>query len=72
MGGPPASRTWGSISGLARGARSFFIVHLVCAGRSRYVENEVGRFTGSKILITQRDACVWDVQADRNWSIIPQ
>jgi hypothetical protein len=52
--------------------RSNFIVWLHCAGGSVLVQNEIGRVQGSRIVPSRMGPCLWEVEADGNWSIRPR
>lgn len=49
-----------------------FIVHLVCAGGSDQVQNEIGVVAGEAVAKFARGPCLWDIQADGAWSIKPK
>lgn len=51
---------------------SNFVVYLHCAGARQLIQNEIGAFTGSKIVQFGRAPCMWEVVADGNWSIAAQ
>lgn len=52
--------------------QSNFIVHLLCAGGSDSVANEIGAVEGSVVVKFQDGPCFWEVRADGDWSIKPK
>jgi hypothetical protein len=51
---------------------SNFIVKLICAGGEDYVQNEIGTVDGSAVARFKDGPCMWDVQADGDWTIAPK
>ena len=49
-----------------------FIVQLICGGGTDYVQNEIGAVDGDAIVRFKDGPCLWDVQADGNWTIAPK
>lgn len=49
-----------------------FIVRLLCAGGSDYVQNEIGAVDGAAVVRFTDGPCLWDVQADGAWTIKPR
>lgn len=49
-----------------------FIVQLHCAGGSDLVQNEIGAVSGSTMMRFGKGPCMWEVQADGNWSLAPR
>lgn len=49
-----------------------FIVWLHCASGSDLVENEIGPVSGSTVVDFGSDPCLWEVEADGNWSLSPR
>ena len=53
------------------GSRNF-IVRLHCASGSRLVQNTIGGVQGSTIVQFGSGPCLWEVQADGDWSLKPR
>lgn len=53
------------------GSRNF-VVWLHCADGSDLVQNEIGPVQGSTVATFGDDPCVWEVEADGNWSLAPR
>jgi hypothetical protein len=51
---------------------SNFIVKLICAGGEDYVQNEIGAVDNEAVVRFKKGPCLWDVQADGNWTIAPK
>lgn len=51
---------------------SNFVVYLHCRGSRQLIQNDIGRFSGSKIVVFGSQPCWWEVMADGNWSIRPR
>ena len=49
-----------------------FIVRLHCRTSEQSVQNRIGTFSGSAILVMGGGPCYWQVQADGNWAIKPR
>jgi hypothetical protein len=49
-----------------------FIVQLICAGGQDFVANEIGAFEGSVVASFRDGPCLWEVQADGDWSVKPK
>ncbi|MEX0682355.1 MAG: hypothetical protein WD472_02750 [Dehalococcoidia bacterium] len=49
-----------------------FIVYLHCADGSDLVQNEIGAVSGSTIVSFGDSPCLWEIEADGNWSLAPQ
>jgi hypothetical protein len=67
---PPDQRltTWV----ISHDGRSNFVVWLYCAGGSDLIVNDIGAVTGSTAIRFEDGPCVWEVQADGNWSLTPR
>lgn len=48
---------------------SNFIVKLLCGGGVDFVTNEIGAMNGSVVVDVADGPCLWEVNADGNWSI---
>ncbi|MFD3162843.1 hypothetical protein [Herpetosiphon sp. NSE202] len=51
---------------------SNFIVQVTCQGGMDYAQNEIGTVDGSAIVKFSEGPCLWDVQADGDWTISPK
>ena len=51
---------------------SNFIVQVTCQGGMDYAQNEIGAVDGSAIVKFSEGPCLWDVQADGDWTISPK
>ena len=49
-----------------------FIVHLYCAGGEDFVVNEIGKAEGQVVVRFPDGPCLWQVQADGDWSVKPK
>lgn len=49
-----------------------FIVYLHCAGGSNLLQNEVGAVGGSFVVRYDNGPCLWEVQADGEWTLTPR
>ena len=49
-----------------------FAVHLQCGTNRQLIQNRIGTFQGSTILVIPSGPCHWEVQADGNWSLKPR
>jgi hypothetical protein len=49
-----------------------FIVQILCAGGTEYVQNEIGAVDGAAVVRFADGPCLWDVQADGDWTIKPR
>ena len=49
-----------------------FIVRLICAGGTDGAQNEIGSIEASAMARFSEGPCLWDVNADGNWSIKPR
>jgi hypothetical protein len=65
---PPSTGAWE----IMHDGRANFIVHLYCAGGTEYVQNEIGRVAGSRVVRFPKGPCMWEVEADGNWSLKPR
>lgn len=65
---PPDSGPWE----FSHDGASNFAVKAVCADRSRLVQNEIGKVSGSGVVQFGSGPCLWSVQADGNWSLAPR
>jgi len=48
---------------------SNFIVLVTCGGGTDYAQNEIGKVDGSAVVKFSDGPCLWDVQADGEWTI---
>jgi hypothetical protein len=75
--GPVASevfRTGGrtaEVYQMTHDGRSNFIVWLHCDEGSDLAVNEIGSFNQRVVVEIEGDACLWDVDADGTWSLVP-
>ncbi len=51
---------------------SNFIVHLYCGDEADYVQNEIGPVENSAVARFAEGPCLWEVNADGEWSIAPK
>jgi hypothetical protein len=65
---PPKSGPWE----ISHDGKSNFVVWLHCAGGSDLIENEIGRVSGSRFVSFEDGPCLWEVNADGNWSLHPR
>ena len=65
---PPAPGAWE----FSHDGDSNFVVWLHCAGGSDLVQNEIGVVVGSGIFAFEDGPCLWEVEADGNWSLAPR
>ncbi|MHB1132658.1 MAG: hypothetical protein ACYC4L_09765 [Chloroflexota bacterium] len=65
---PPASGPW-QVS--HAGTRNF-IVYLNCGGNRTLVQNQIGAVSGAVQARFGQGSCLWEVQADGEWSLAPR
>jgi hypothetical protein len=51
---------------------SNFQVQLICAGGGDYLQNEIGPVENTAMARFGNGPCLWDVNADGNWTIAPR
>jgi hypothetical protein len=51
---------------------SNFAVWLHCSGGSDLIQNEIGRVAGSRVIQFEDGPCLWEVEADGEWSLAPR
>lgn len=52
--------------------QSNFVVQSHCRGGTQLIQNRIGSFSGSAIVVFDAGPCFWEVQADGNWTIRPR
>lgn len=65
---PPASGPWE----ISHGGSRNFIVRLHCLSGTRLVQNQIGRVQSSGVVQFGQGPCLWEVQADGEWSLRPR
>lgn len=65
---PPANSPWN----IRHSGKRNFIVHLHCSSGSDLVENRIGSMDGSAVVRFGTGPCLWEVQADGDWSLSPR
>lgn len=65
---PPANGAWE----ISHDGAENFIVKLHCASGSSLVQNDIGAVSGSVMARFGRGPCLWEVQADGEWSLKPR
>ncbi len=65
---PPSSGAWE----FSHDGQSNFAVLLHCADGTDLVQNEIGVVSGSGIVEFGEAPCLWEVEADGNWSLQPR
>jgi hypothetical protein len=65
---PPDDGPWE----LTHDGEANFIVQLHCGGGSDLVQNEIGPISGSSVVGFEDGPCLWEVEADGNWSLAPR
>ena len=64
----PGTGTWA----FSHDGQANFVVILHCPSGDQLVQNRIGAFQGTTILIIPPGACYWEVEADGNWSLMPR
>ncbi len=64
----PASGAWE----FSNVGRSNYVVYARCAGGDQLVQNRIGSFQGSAIVVFGRGPCYWEVISDGSWTIRPR
>jgi hypothetical protein len=49
-----------------------FIVRLHCASGTELIANEIGPVAGSTVVNFGEPPCLWEVEADGSWSLVPR
>jgi len=65
---PPAVGPWE----FAHDGQSNFIVWYHCSGGSDGIQNEIGQVSASGVVAFEDGPCLWEVEADGNWSLTPR
>jgi len=65
---PPSDGPWN----VSHDGESNFAVWAHCAGGSDLVQNEIGAVAGSTVIQFGDGPCMWEVEADGNWSLQPR
>ncbi|MDO8613230.1 MAG: hypothetical protein Q7R32_10475 [Dehalococcoidia bacterium] len=65
---PPSDGPWN----VSHDGESNFAVWAHCAGGSDLVQNEIGSVAGSTVIQFEDGPCMWEVEADGNWSLQPR
>jgi hypothetical protein len=65
---PPSDGPWD----VSHDGQSNFAVWLHCGGGSDLVQNEIGAVAGSTVVQFEDGPCMWEVEADGNWSLQPR
>ncbi len=65
---PPPDGPWE----VSHDGESNFAVWLHCAGGTDLVQNEIGAVAGSTVVQFDEGPCMWEVEADGNWSLQPR
>lgn len=65
---PPSTGPWEFV----HDGQSNFIVWFHCAGGSDGIQNEIGPVSGSGVVAFDSGPCLWEVEADGNWSLTPR
>jgi hypothetical protein len=65
----PGAATWA----FSHDGRRNFVVIFHCQGApDQLVQNRIGAFQGTAIVVMPQSPCYWEVQADGNWSLTPR
>jgi hypothetical protein len=57
---------------VSHNGRRNFIVKLHCVSGSTLVQNEIGVVSGSTVVRLKDEPCLWEVEADGEWSLTPR